>query len=328
MDGTSTAELGAIPEQPSSDKLHKVIEEIRTRAKSNPDGFFNSGTTYFYVKRPAPSGHGMIDWPESTYDPIKRRCYNFLTGVYPMRYIPDKPKTEQLLSMVKDPNRNRSLENNLETLTNIENLGASRGFFWAFSKQSKLPEGRHGENGRIYLNPLPQQGHRVFWELARLLNDTQIPFQLKMLEYGGSQDVLDLNRVDKMVLYFNVAHQADVLTIIRKLYETVRPASFEEATPKLAAQLKDKNGSLMRGVAFGQNHDESIGGTTTSFNNLREGIINDVYNTYHVPIDSIDFELKVREKFREFKIDPQNPAFNYPPENGIKLFALMATNSA
>lgn len=328
MDETSTAELGAIPEHPSLDKLHKVIEEIRARAKSNPDGFFNSGTTYFYVKRPAPSGHGMIDWPESTYDPMKRLCYNFLTGVYPMRYIPDKPKTEQLLSMVKDPNRNRSLQNNLKTLANIENPGAGGGFFWAFSKQSKLPEGIHGDHGRIYLNLLPQQGHRVFWELARLLNDTQIPFQLKMLDYDGSQDILNLNRADKMVLYFDVAHQADVLTTVRNLYETARPASFEEATPKLAARLKDKNGSLMKGVAFGQDPDESIDGTEISFNNLREGIINSVHNIYHVPIDSTDFELKARGEFREFKIDPQNPAFNYPPENGIKLFALMAANGA
>lgn len=328
MDGTSTAELGAIPEQPTSDKLHKVIEEIRARAGSNPDGFFNSGTTYFYTKRLAPSGNTIIDWPESTYDPMKRRCYNFLTGVYPMKYIPDKPETNELLSMVKDPNRNKSLENNLRTLTNIENPGAGGGFFWTFSKQQKLPEGRHSNHGRIYLNPLPQQGHRVFWELARLLNDTQIPFQLKMLDYGGSQDVLNLNRADKIVLYFDAGHQTDVLATMRKLYETVQPTAFEEGTPKLAAQLKDLNGNLMRGIAFGQNPDESIENTEISFNNLREGIIDDVHTIHHVPIDTTAFELKVRQQFRKFKIDPQNPAFNYPPENGIKLFSLMATNSS
>lgn len=328
MDGVSTAELGAIPEPPSSDKLHNVIGEIRARAGSDPDGFFNSGTTHFYTKRLAPSGHKMIDWPESTYDPMKRRCYNFLTGVYPLRYIPNKPETDQLLSMVKDPNRNKSLENNLRTLANIENPGAGGGFFWAFSKQSKLPEGRHGDHGRIYVNPLPQQGHRVFWELAKLLNDTPIPFQLKMLDYDGSQDVLNLNRADKTVLYFDAGHQADVLVIMRKLYETVRPTSFEDNTPKLAAQLKDTNGSLMRGIAFGQNPDESIGSSETSFNNLREGVINDVHSIHHVPVNSPNFELKVREEFEEFKIDPQNPAFNYPPENGVKLFSLMAVNSS
>jgi len=211
-------------------------------------------------------------------------------------------------------------------LANIKDVGPGGGFFWAFSRQVELPQGRHNDQGRVYLNPLPQQGHRVFWELAKLLNDTQIPFQLKMLDYDGTQDALNLNRADKMVLYFDAAHQADVLTMIRKLYETVQPRSFEEGTPKLAAQLKGSDGVLLRGIAFGQSPSPDIEGNN-SFNNLREEVINDVYEIHHIPPDSRNFELMVRAKFREFKIDPKNPAFNYPPENGIKLFALIAANS-
>lgn len=113
---------------------------------------------------------------------------------------------------------------------------------------------------------------------------------------------------------------------MRDLYKISNPQVFENVTPKLAAQLKNENGVLMRGIAFGQEPDPSLEGKHT-FNNLREGILVDMYRREGISPEFPDYENKVREKFKEFKIDPNYPAFNYPPENGTNLFSLIAANS-
>lgn len=116
---------------------------------------------------------------------------------------------------------------------------------------------------------------------------------------------------------------------MRQLY-VANPHAFEDRTPKLAAQLKNSDGTFMKGIAFGQDPDTSLGSRHIrfSFNSLREGVFNTLYQYNHVSVDSSDFDTKLAEKFREVKINPDHPAFNFPPEKGRMLFSEIATNSA
>ncbi len=82
----------------------------------------------------------------------------------------------------------------------------------------------------------------------------------------------------------------------------------------------------MKGISFGQEPDSGLG-PQNSFNNLREGIFNFIYQHDHISVDSPDFDRKFLEYFKLYKVDPKNPAFNWPPEKGSELFSVIAANS-
>lgn len=305
-------------------KVHGVVKELKDRARPNPDRFFDSGSSTVYVKREL-NGR-IVNWPEGRYDPLKRVCYNYLTGIFPAKYLPDTAETERALADYRNPRKQQVLEENLDALPNVETKGILDGFFYATNKGNKMSD-KNDSDGRIYINSLPNHTPRAFLELAKKLNDyPEMVFKLKMLGPSEGTKALDLNRADKMVLYFKAGDEAKILEIMRQFYEVVKPSTFEDRTPKLVAQLKGKDGKLMRGIAFGQEPDPDLYGKNNSFNNIREGCFQAVHQN-GVSVDSPDFERAVMEQFKRFNIDPRNPAFNYPPEKGQSLFPVIASNS-
>lgn len=255
-------------------EITDILEEVRRRAKTNPDNFFSSGSTTINTKR---TMNGQtFDWPEETHDPYARRTYNFVTGVYPMRYLPNAPDTQRL---VADYSRKEWVDHLMkvtESLPNVE-TGPNPGWLFARSTEVRL-KAEAGNVGRIYINPLPNQVHRTFYELAKIFNShSEIPFDLKIADPRTNLEELPLylNRADKMVLYFDAAHQDQILAIVRQFYEKCGAKSFEAVTPKFTAKLRGAQGITMNGIAFGQQPDYE--GNISTFSNVREGTLRQIW---------------------------------------------------
>ena len=330
MDNTSTApqlkkEYGeAYKKLMKMKEVADILDEVKRRARTNPDNFFSSGTTTSYTKR---TMNGQtFDWPEETHDPYARQTYNFVTGVYPMRYLPNSPDTQKL---VADYSRTELVDHLMkvtESLPNIE-TGPNQGWLFARSTEVRL-NAKAGNVGRIYINPLPNQVHRTFFELARMFNGRpDVPFDLKIADPRTNlmELPLYLNRADKMVLYFDATHQNQILDIVRQFYEKCGVASFEAVTPKFTAKLRGAQGTTMNGIAFGQQPDYE--GNVNTFSNLREDTLRQVWSDFRIPVDSPDYEKKFMALLREYKVDPYNPAFDWPTERGQQLFSTIAANS-
>lgn len=269
----------------------------------------------------------------------ERNVYDWLNGSEPPTYPSGSEETQRLVRVCNSEGRMHHLDRNLAALDNIQ-LSNISGWKSIESKGVKLEQQarktKHGtfytrpNEGRMYINAKPEAMVTVMTEMAKLFDQQPlVPFEAKMIS-PGSMNENGLNRADKMVLYFNSKNQAEILKIMQELYRRIRPENFDTATPKMAAKLKDGGGSIMNGISFGEEPSDEVVWAPPirgehSFNNLREGVLwelRDDLTTSH-------FEAKFRQACKELaKVDPENPAFNYPPQKGVLRFPVIIANAA
>lgn len=288
-----------IEQQTKTEKVSRILQTFRQLVQTVPD-FFNSQ---------------------------QRHAYAFVNGGEPPKYQPNDPKAQELIRLYNEDEKYYYLNGLLQQLDNIEITGTSgwtsieskhTKLNWEKSRSSKLPP-RLPDGGRIYLNASPQQSDRVFYELAKALNaNPDVPADAKVLTHG-EMDYENLNRADRMVLYFDAKHQGKILEILHQVYQKCGFQAFEDTTPVFAAKLKDAGGQVMKGVSFGQEPSVHMEGYYT-FNNLRSGILEELKDQLNQP----DFEQKFKAMLIDFKIDPADPAFN---QGGKTLFPVIASNT-
>lgn len=236
---------------------------------------------------------------------------------------------KEALSYYRSEKVDKDLDDKLGMLPNVE-LMAMAGWKGTEPKSKKIEVGT-GRVGRIYINLAATQMYEVFYELARFLNNNpDMAHQTKVAVPAHNEtrdeEIISLNRADKMLFYFNATDEQKALNIVRALYQKLGPSAFEDKIPKMAAQLRYVDGKPMEGFAFGQD-PEADPRLQVSFNNTREHLLISLYKDAGISPDSPDFEKKLQERFKDYWIDPINPAFNWPPEKGQQLFPVIAANS-
>ncbi len=247
-------------------------------------------------------------------------AYFFVTGSLPEVYPDNDPNTQKAIDQYNSPENKRQLIKRLKALPNISGNGQVDTYWTEISSKS-MPQLGHavGDIGRIYLNIKPEMQVQVFAQLATFLNNSpQVEFGAKMIT-PGHMDVNGLRRGDSTVLYFSAKDQQRVLDVVRSLYASFGPNAFEQISPIFAAILKDESGTLMRGISFGQDPE----GIKASFNKVRRGVLENLKPLYGTP----EFEYQFQRFLHSSNVDYSNPAFNWPPERGRKLFSVIVANS-
>lgn len=265
------------------------------------------------------------------FDLDERHVYKFVNGSIPRTYSEESPQSAQIVASYNQESRRDYLLNILSQLPNIK-LGGEGGWLGMGSKgvklnwrENKWPRGSRSlpDGGRIYINPKPHTMDVVFYELAKLMNSQpDVPFDAKVMGHG-SMVVSDLNRGDKMVLYFNPKDQAVILKVVQELYRKVSPQVFDKITPVFAMKLLDESGQIMEGISFGQEPSGDLEAAFT-FNNLRETTLYNLKNSLNAP----DFEDQFKGQLQKYRVDPAFPAFNLPLERGRQLYPVMLANAA
>lgn len=220
----------------------------------------------------------------------------------------------------------RLVDKNLRGLKNsgeVENIDPEIGSFeyvdWDVNGgvQSK---GAESDNlGRLYLDIDITRLPDLYQDLVKSLAQADNPLHAKLKIYSPGiysrlGHLSELNRFDKLVLYFESAEQEAVYNIVQDLYKSSK-ASFLEGTPRFSAPLVDSNGEVMKGVSFGQEPTYAVSeDQTRSFSHVRAGILAEVLEETQKDATIQTDEAKLAQVFfaacKKNDVDPNHPAFN------------------
>jgi len=167
---------------------------------------------------------------------------------------------------------------------------------------------RKNELGRFYLNLKPEYAADFFNSAAETFQTAGLNSKMKIPRIG---EVNAFNRLDKMVIYFDVEEEQKTLQILERLYQNNLEMFDKTGTPRFTAEVKDSKGTTMAGIGFGEEPIFS----NESFGTIRAKILVEVYvdakNSLFSIFDSrFDFEAFFRKACIKYQVDPINPAFN------------------
>lgn len=220
----------------------------------------------------------------------------------------------------------RLADKNLRRLKNsgeVENIDPEIGSFeyvdWNVNGGVQSKGATSDNLGRLYLDIDITRLPDLYQDLVKSLAQADNPLhaELKIYSpgiYSRLGHLSELNRFDKLVLYFESAEQEAVYNIVQDLYKSSK-ASFLEGTPRFSAPLVDSNGEVMRGVSFGQEPTYAVSeDQTRSFSHVRAGILAEVLEeAERDPTIQTDEDKLAQIFFAACKrndVDPNNPAFN------------------
>ncbi|MEK7131637.1 MAG: T3SS effector HopA1 family protein [Patescibacteria group bacterium] len=163
------------------------------------------------------------------------------------------------------------------------------------------------KRGRLYLNIRPEQLVKFYENALPTLQKSNLRVDAKIAQTANPEDV---NRYDKMVIYFNEEDEAIMASAMEQLY-TQNSQIFVDGSPKCTTSLADSKGKSMTGVNFGEEPGPDQGGK--SFGDIRSKILAEVYSAakrgnYQVSDQRAqrDFQMACQK----FGVDSDNPAFN------------------
>ena len=172
------------------------------------------------------------------------------------------------------------------------------------------------KRGRLYLNIRLEQLVKFYENALPTLQKSNLRVDAKIAQTANLEDV---NRYDKMVIYFNEEDEAAMASAMEQLY-TQNSQIFVDGSPQCTTSLTDSRGKTMTGVNFGEEPRSDQGGK--SFGAIRSEILAEVYSAakkgnYQVSDQRAqrDFQMACQK----FGVDANNPAFN----TGQESFKLM-----
>ncbi|MBI2330481.1 hypothetical protein HYU94_03745 [Candidatus Daviesbacteria bacterium] len=266
-----------------------VLEEFRSLAKTNPD-IFKPGSKAIY--------DFLVGQNNGTLD----KAFGYLE-LYPS-YI----------------------ENIKADLTRFPTVKKEEPPSWlVVNSEAKR---RQDQSGRFYLNPKSEFIQPVFIQLIEELSkNPNLAFQAKVINptlyKSPGFELADfanmsraLTRSDKIVLYFDSANQEEIIKILQKFWDNSGSASrFDSKKTKFAFTPKFR-GIEMPGLSFGQEPTPEYS-DKYSFTDLRAKILQETQNYINEP----DFEKHFMDALKTHNIDPSDPAFNWPQEEGQDRFS-------
>lgn len=185
--------------------------------------------------------------------------------------------------------------------------------------------------GRLYFNFQPSSHMTGFEDLVQELAAAGVSCTTKTLA-GDKTNQSSCSRTDKVVLYFTSNNQATLLSTVRAFY-TQHQDNFFDATPAFTAPLITAEGASMRGIAFGEEPDQTkwahqmyrhlLAGPkeddpgAASFSSVRLSVLLEAYQRLtHAPIAVLETQgiSTLEDAFTyqclTFGINPLYPAFN------------------
>lgn len=163
------------------------------------------------------------------------------------------------------------------------------------------------KRGRLYLNIQPENLAQFYENSLPVLQRGGLRVDAKISQNANPEDV---NRYDKMVIYFNEADEAAMMSAMEQLYSQ-SPQIFMEGSPKFTVPLADSRGESMAGVSFGEEPGKAQRGQ--SFGDIRSKILADIYTSVQKDGYSVS-EGRAQNDFqtacRKYGVDEDNPAFN------------------
>ena len=169
---------------------------------------------------------------------------------------------------------------------------------------------RTDEIDRVYLNLEPTSCPDIQLELVQRCHEAGISLDTKI---PARMDQKAASRADKMVVYVGRDQLSEAKRVIETIYRE-READFLNATPRFTEEVKDKDGRVMRGVAFGE---EPLETGVESFGGLRSKILANLYDYARGGGMEVDFaDQNIVNKFRQLcekeGVDYKNFARNLP----------------
>lgn len=222
------------------------------------------------------------------------------------------------MSKIYQKNASCALEE-IKKLSNVEVKGSN--LYHAIVID--IAGGVHGipNQGRIYLNTIPEHSPTILNTLAEAISKGDTPAILKNFAFNPF-GTLSMNRSDRIVVYFSSENEKRVLDAVEKIYKN-NSDKFEERIPKFTAQIKDKEGHSLKGIGFGQSPPPEFS-KKDSFGGFRAEILAEVFieaerQEKNVFDEDFDLATSFRNACKKFQIDPKNPAFNTGQEELFKL---------
>lgn len=168
------------------------------------------------------------------------------------------------------------------------------------------------KRGRLYLNIKPEQLVKFYENALPTLQKSNLRVDAKIAQTANPEDV---NRYDKMVIYFNEEDETAMASAIEQLY-TQNSQIFVDGSPKCATALMDRGEKSMTGVSFGEEPGPDQGGK--SFGDIRSKILAEVYSAtkkenYQVSDQRAQRDFQIA--CQKFGVDSNNPAFNAGQES-------------
>ncbi len=168
------------------------------------------------------------------------------------------------------------------------------------------------KRGRLYLNIMPEQLVRFYENALPTLQRSNLRVDVKIAQTANPEDV---NRYDKMVIYFNEEDEDVLALAMEQLYIQNSPI-FVDDIPKCTTPLIDSGGRSMMGVSFGEEPGPDQGGK--SFGEIRSKILADVYSATrkgNYPISDPRAQRDFQMACQKLGVDSNNPAFNAGQES-------------
>lgn len=168
------------------------------------------------------------------------------------------------------------------------------------------------KRGRLYLNIKPEQLVKFYENALPTLQRSNLRVDAKIAQTANPEDV---NRYDKMVIYFNEEDETAMASAMEQLYAQ-NSQIFVEGSPKCTTSLTDSRGKSMTGVNFGEEPGQDQGGK--SFGDIRSKILAEVYSATKKGNYSISDQRAQRDfqmACQKFGVDSNNPAFNAGQES-------------
>lgn len=153
--------------------------------------------------------------------------------------------------------------------------------------------------------------HHFIHEMAKRLNERQLPFEIKLRNH-----LYRYFRADSVILFVHRQHFNLVIDPIAVIYKQLYQRGFlRTQTPKFLRKFFKNNGKAFDGISFGENPIDS----TESFGNVRAKLISQVLlkkNHWDNPSDWVNIIKKgfIDEGYNIFELY-RNP---YPKQNEFK----------
>lgn len=179
----------------------------------------------------------------------------------------------------------------------------------------------HAKMGRLYLNIQPARLPEFYEHCLPLFYQRNLRVDAKI---SRTAKLGDVNRYDKMVIYFNEGDEASLIQAVQELYQQ-NERLFIGGIPRFSAPLPNQEGAVMKGVGFGEEPSQ----TGISFGQIRARILSEVYLRARKNGFSLD-DSRARQVFwqvcQEQGVDPEKAAFSFSSE-GKKYFPMIRSLS-
>lgn len=254
--------------------------------------------------------------------------YKFVVGADRRKYYFDQAERTVKRSS-NDKNVRSALEREIASSRNYKarlgefgNLFKGNGRGWIQMSSKDGASRKH--NGRLYINqefeiqaPATPRGITdVFWGLTGIFNNHPTLFDsIKVYDFderggwaflGLDTIVEDLSRADKITVYFDTNKREEIFQYLSLMFSGQdEEISLDPIIPRFSESTR------WRGVGFAEEVDEQFENAGLSRNQLIAQVLQETVGS--VPggrADRNTFERVLRENFRRFKIDPNNPAYN------------------